>query len=177
MKKIKSDEFCYLAKSDQFLTWLRNLDVGLHTDLIEFLKSGRGCTENRNKMYAVLQAIVHNPAWAASLESFLTKNFPAMIVDDSRSAPAKTATRGQENKHKVFSYYDPSLATFPRRIIFVGGDLQKKIRDFCAKQFYCEWVVIEDHAYIEYIQPEAAIHKSNIPDKNWQIRAFKKKSK
>ena len=178
MKKINSDEFCYLAKSELFLTWLKNLDAKIHASLIEFLMSGQGCTANRNKMYETLQTIVHNHQWAIALESFLAKNFPAMIIDDTKpAATGRVISREAENKHKVFTYYDPALATFPRRMIFVGDSLEKKVRDFCAKQFFCEWIIIEDRAYIEYIQPEAAAHKPNIPEKNWQIRAFKKKSK
>jgi len=176
MKKINSNEFCYLAKSELFLTWLKNLDSAMHTDLISFLMSGKGCSENRTKMYDLLQAITRNRQWALALESFLMQNFPAMIIDDSRDIKTSTRTKEVENKHNVFSYYDPSLATFPRRIIFYSDDLQKDVRDFCARQFYCEWIIIEDRAYIEYIPHDAAAYKSEIPEKNWQIRAFKKKS-
>ena len=137
---------------------------------------GHGCSENRVKMFEVLQTITRNRPWALALESFLSKNFPAMIVDDTKTSTSKILSKEAGNKHRVFAYYDPTLATFPRRIIFSDGDLGKKVRDFCAKQFYCEWVVIDDRAYVEYIPPEAAAHKSNIPEKNWQIRAFKKKS-
>lgn len=177
MKKINSNEFCYLAKSEIFLTWLKSLNADLHTDLIRFLMSGNGCAENRAKMYEVLQVIVKNRQWALSLESFLLKHFPAMIVGDKASAAApRRLTKEVENKHNVFTYYDPSLTTFPRRIILSGDDLRKKVGDFCARQFYCEWIIIEDRAYVEYIQPDASIQKSDIPEKNWQIRAFKKKS-
>jgi hypothetical protein len=176
MKKINSNEFCYLAKSELFLTWLKNLSVDLHASLIKFLMGGHGCSENRVKMFEVLQTITRNRPWALALESFLSKNFPAMIIDDMKASIAKTSSKEAGNKHRVFAYYDPTLATFPRRIIFSDGDLEKKVRDFCAKQFYCEWIVIDDHAYVEYIPLEAAAYKSNIPEKNWQIRAFKKKS-
>ena len=179
MKKINSNEFCYLAKSELFLTWLKNLNVDLHTDLVRFLMSGQGCAENRAKMYEVLQIIVKNRQWAISLESFLSKHFPAIITDDAKMAapaPRRLASKEVENKHKVFTYYDPALATFPRRIIFSGNGLQKKVTDFCARQFYSEWIIVEDRAYVEYIQPGASTQKSDIPEKNWQIRAFKKKS-
>ena len=178
MKKIKPDEFCYLAKSELFLTWLKNLNIDLHTDLIRFLMSGQGCAENRMKMYETLQIIVKNRQWALALESFLSKHFPAMITDDAKvsTTPRRLVSKEVENKHKVFTYYDPSLATFPRRIIFSGGDLQKKVRDFCARQFFCESLIIDDRAYVEYIQPDAAIHKAEIPEKNWQIGQYKKRS-
>ena len=175
MKKINSNEFCYLAKSELFLTWLKSLDSTMHANLINFLMSGQGCAENRAKMYDLLQAIVKNRQWALALESFLMQNFPAMLIDDSKVLQTPQKTK-EDNKHKVFTYYDPSLATFPRRIIFCSDDLQKQIRDFCARQFYCEWIIIEDRAYIEYIPYDAAAYKSEIPEKNWQIRAFKKNS-
>jgi hypothetical protein len=176
MKKINSNEFCYLAKSELFLTWLKNLSSDMYDDLMQFLMSGKGCADNRMKMYELLQTITKNRQWAISLESFLTNNFPAMITDDVKSPTSKKISKDIENKHRVFTYYDPALATFPRRIIFSGDDLPKKIHDFCARQFYCEWVIVEDRAYVEYIQPGVSIQKSDIPEKNWQIRAFKKKS-
>jgi hypothetical protein len=177
MKKIDSNEFCYLAKSELFLTWLKNLSANMHTDLMDFLMSGKGCTENRAKMYDLLQTIIKNRPWALALESFLIQNFPGMLKDDSKAAQTiQRVTKEIDNKHKVFTYYDPALATFPRRIIFSSSDLQKQVHDFCARQFYCEWVIVEDRAYVEYIPHESAIHKSEIPEKNWQIRVFKKKS-
>lgn len=179
MKKINSKEFCYLAKSELFLVWLKNLDSDIYTSLIDFLKGGHGCSENRDKMYAILQAITKKRQWAISLEAFLTKHFPAMIIDDTKPAgaiPKRGVWKEIDNKHKVFTYYDPSLATLPRRIIFSDGDLQKEVRDFCAKQFYCEWLVIDDRAYVEYIPHNISSYKPNIPEKNWQIRAYKKKS-
>jgi hypothetical protein len=138
--------------------------------------SGQGCTENRAKMYDLLQAIIKNRQWALALESFLMQNFPAMLVDDSKASQTTQKNKEVDNKHSVFAYYDPSLATFPRRIIFSSDDLQKQVRDFCARQFYCEWIIVEDRAYVEYISHDVAAHKSEIPEKNWQIRAFKKNS-
>jgi hypothetical protein len=144
----------------------------MHTDLISFLMSGQGCAENRAKMYDLLRAIIKNRQWALALESFLIQNFPAMLIDDSK-AQTSQKVKEIENKHNVFTYYDPSLATFPRRIIFSGDDPQKQIRDFCARQFYCEWIIVEDRTYVEYIPHDAAVHKSDIPEKNWQIRQYK----
>jgi hypothetical protein len=177
MRKINSNEFCYLAKSELFLTWLKNLDRDLHDNLIEFLKQAKGCSANKAKMFEVLKAITTNRKWVIALESFLMKNFPAIIIDDMKSFEQKRVSKEIENKHKVFTYYDPVLVTFPRRIIFSGGDLQKSVQDFCIKQFYSEWIIIDDRAYIEYLQPDVATYKPNIPEKNWQIRAYKKKFK
>lgn len=175
MKKINSNEFCYLAKSELFLTWLKNINIEMHADLVQFLMGGHGCAENRSKMHDMLKIITKNYQWSIALEEFLSKNFPAMIIDDEKDTK-KTIVKEDENKHRVFTYYDPTLATFPRRIIFSGGDLQKKIRDFCTKQSYCEWIVLDNSVYIEYIQQGSQVRKSDIPDKNWQVRAFKKKS-
>jgi hypothetical protein len=149
----------------------------MHADLVQFLMGGHGCTKNREKMHSLLQVITQNRQWAISLESFLVRNFPVMIIDDEKpiSVPGRISNGG-ENKHGVFTYYDPSLATFPRRMIFIGDDLQKKVRDFCAKQFYSETMFIDNHAYIEYIPVDASAYKSEIPEKNWQIRTFKKKN-
>jgi hypothetical protein len=170
--KINSNEFCHLAKSEVFLVWLRNIASDLHTDLVNHLKVGKGCAANKAKMLDTLRVLVDRKLEAV-LEQFLQQKFPAILIDNNSGV---VAPRKVENKHRVFSYYDPSLITFPRRIIMVGNNIHKRLQDFCAKQFYCEHVIIEDYAYIEYVSNEKAEYKSSIPEKNWQIRMFKKRS-
>lgn len=175
MKKIKQNEFCFLAKSELFLTWLKGIDEAVYADLVKFLMEGHTCGDNRLKMIEILKYIQKNQQWAKSLEEFITKNYPAMIVDDSNENKSRVISRAIDNKHRVFSYYDPTLATFPRRIILSGNDLQKQVRDFCSKQFYYESIVVEDRAYIEYVPQGISDLIKDIPEKNWQIRAYKKK--
>jgi len=171
--KINPNEFCYLAKSELFLVWLRSIDAKLHDGLIEHLKAGLGCTSNKAKMLEVLRALIRDNRIVVLLERFLRQNFPALIVDDAKTAVLPERV---QNKHRVFTYYDPTLATFPRRLIFIGSNLPKKVRDFCAGQFYCEHVIVEDRAYVEYVPNDSAAIKPNIPEKNWQIRGFRKRS-
>ena len=165
--KINPKEFCHLSQSEVFLDWLYSISPVMHTKLVEHISKGLGCNANKQAMLNLLQAITNNSAWDQSLGAFLRKHFPAIIVEDDKDQ--------LRNKHGVFDYYDPSLVTFPRRLIFLVsevGDLQKSVLDFCAKQAHCDYAVVDDRVYIEYLPPELAAIKSEIPASNWHIKRY-----
>ncbi len=182
MSKIDQNQFCYLSNSDLFLRWLYSTDIKLYTELIEHLRRGLGCGANREKMidiYASLTKAGHDK----NLEQFLKKNYPNMIVGDQVNdkpiVVGNTNNFAALNKHKVFSHYDPTLATYPRRLIITQLDagqmsLGRIVLSFCSQQDYCEHVVVDDRAYIEYLPHGYGNLKNKIPDKNWQVRAYKR---
>jgi hypothetical protein len=115
-----------------------------------------------------------------ALIAFLRTAYPEMLKQDSLSAPQ--INYSELNKHKVFTHYDPTLPTYPRRLIVVadprlgGGSLQRSVQSFCAKQAVCEHLVVEDRAYIEYLPPGCAVKPEQIPASNWQVRSFPRNS-
>jgi len=172
---VNPSQFCALSTSDVFLRWLYDVDKKIHIDLIEHLRGGNGCKSNRNKMVQILKDL-QNKGWEDRLTTFLRRNYPSVlkseIVDDYNSL----------NIHGVFEYYDPTLATFPRRLIITDADtghitLKSAVINFCAQQAYCDHIFLDDRAYIEYLPPEFATLKDQIPAKNWQVVLYRRKNR
>ena len=167
--KINPKEFCYLSQSEVFLDWLYSISPPLHAGLVDHLKKGLGCGSNKQAMLNLLKTITENSIWVSSISNFLRDNFPAIIVEDDIKII---------NKHGVFDYYDPMLATYPRRMIILdeSGNLKEAVLSFCAKHGYCDYVIVEDRAYIEYLPQELLSIKNDIPSQNWQVKIYKAKN-
>lgn len=160
---IDKSQFCALSSSPRFLSWLKSTDGALYNDLDAHLKKALGCGANRDKMEAIYDKLIAG-GYSKKLFDFIYKNYPSLIIDDY-------------NKHRVFQHYDPSLLTYPRRYIIINSNrlvLDRMVTDFCARHGYSEFVVIEDRAYIEYIDHNSLKIKDRIPDRNWQVRQFKR---
>ena len=162
--KINPKEFCYLSQSEVFLDWLYSISPPLHSGLVEHLRKALGCGSNKQAMLNLLKQITQNSIWVASLGNFLRDNFPAIIIEDDVQVI---------NKHGVFDYYDPTLSTYPRRFSIVDeGNLKEAVLNFCAKQGYCDYAIVDDRAYIEYLPPDLMGIKGSIPMQNWQVKRY-----
>ena len=78
--------------------------------------------------------------------------------------------------HDVFEHYNPSLITYPRRLIIAGPNLENKVDAFLKDKNIYEHVVIENRAYIEYLNPEENNLAKDIPEHNWQIKRYRTKN-
>lgn len=123
-------------------------------------------------MAEILHEVSKSRGKLESLTEFLRKHFPQCLTD-----PLQAKNTNDLNKHKLFDFYDPSLRTYPRRLILLQseeGDLRRAILMFCARQSHCEHVVLGDRAYIEYLPPEAAALRPRIADNSWQVLRYKR---
>ena len=173
--KIDASQFCYLSTSEVFLSWLSRLDKSLYDELVEHLREGKGCGSNRSKMMHILRSLQKNGK-SDQLVGFLRDNYPSILKDDPRQSKRDYESL---NAHGVFEHYDPTLATFPMRLIITEGDtghtsLSKAVLSFCAQQARCDHIFIDDRVYIEYITPEYANVIDRIPEKNWAIARYKR---
>ena len=57
-----------------------------------------------------------------------------------------------------------------------GSDLEKKVNDFLKNKSIYEHVIIEDRAYVEYLNPEENNLAKDIPEHNWQIKKYRTKN-
>lgn len=174
--EVNSNEFCYLSTSESFLGWLYRNCSEMHSELVEHLKKSLGCSANRKKMLAILGEIKKDTKLSESLAEFIRSHYPHIITEDD---PGKSQPSAQNkmNRHSVFSHYDPTLNSFPRRLIIIErheSELRRDVLDFCARQGYCDHVIVEDRAYIEYLPPEHAVLREKIPAKNWQVSIYKR---
>lgn len=176
--KVNSNEFCYLSTSESFLSWLYRSAPSLHKALIEHLQKGLGCNENRKKMLEILNDVQKEDTLAQSLAQFLREYYPQIILEDDQDV--EIGADVISNKHRVFKHYDPILNTYPRRLIIIerpDADIKRDVLSFCSQQGYCEHLIIEDRAYIEYLPPEHLALKDDIPEKNWEIKEYKRANK
>jgi hypothetical protein len=161
--KIKVDQFCSLATSPTFQTWLYNHDGELYRRFMTRLRESRGCNDNRELMKSILAEIENQ----GEIVSFLQKHYPTMI-EGSVQAFAGDG---------VFTHYNPSILTYPRRIIFVGPkrELQKKVNDFLLDKIKGDYIIIGNRAYVEYLKKEDIVVSDQIPQHNWQIAKYRQR--
>jgi hypothetical protein len=177
---INMRHFCTLATSPEWQTWLYNYSKEYYKDLIDHLRTSSGCGSNSAKMTEILNKI-KNGSGGPKLESFLTQTFPQVLNKPKCGAKGIRKSTVVESAqkmdlHDVFEYYNPSLVTYPRRLIMAGLDLEKKISDFLRNKSIYEHIVIEDRVYIEYLNPEENNLAKDIPEHNWQIKKYRTKN-
>lgn len=162
--RIKVEQFCSLATSPVWQAWLFEYNKEIYSDFMQRLSKSRNCTENRNIMKEILDVIA-NKGGTTLLLSFLSQKFPHILHD---SDPKR-------DKHGVFPEYVPGLLTYPRRLIFKGSQsaLKETIDKFVANKPHHDSIVIDDVAYVEYLEPNEAGMLADIPEESWLIRAYR----
>jgi|6_EtaG_2_1085325.scaffolds.fasta_scaffold68385_2 hypothetical protein len=112
------------------------------------------------------------------LTKFLRKYYPQMIKDDI-SAADRVGDADSINRHQIFTSYSPGILTYPRRIILVGPlhELRKEVGEFVLDKPVHDSILVDDRAYIEYLEKSDMHLKDSIPMKNWQIAAYRNKHK
>ncbi len=153
--------FCGLSSDPKFLTWIRGVALDIHDNLAGHTRESSGCTANTRKMLWVLDQLVRRPGLESSLISFLRENHPHVITE------APTANKSTP----VFDHYDPTLLTIPRRLIL---DNEGMAQQFLHEKVG-EYVMVDDKAYIEYLPKELAGLLPQIPNENWQTRAWRRR--
>ena len=176
---IDQEQFCTLASSDKFRLWLKDIDPDAHVDLVEHLRKGLGCKSNKEKMKAIFDKFRHDEEKLAKLNEWVKDVYPSLIIHDPKK-PLRLRANNSD-KHGVFPDYDPTLPTIPRRLIITiqdaaknGMDLRGLISAFCVKQVYCDHIITDDRAYVEYLPRELSGHVNKIPDSNLMLPRFRR---
>lgn len=183
--EIKVGHFCGLSSSTLFRNWLKKASLQLY-DLIVNTQS-KGCRSKQEKMIEVknkLYAMGKGP----DLEEFIRTNYPYMVLKDeptkAKLPQSITVTEKQTNHienintHKVFKTYRPDLLTFPHKYIIVDNpqSLQDKINAFIKDKVGVDYLIIDDHAYIEYFNKRYSDVVSKIKDEDREIWQFRKRN-
>lgn len=166
--KIKVEQFCSLATSPSFQSWLFHYDDGLYRRFIARLRESRGCGDNRELMKGLLTNIQEQGGGDA-MTTFLQKHYPAMVGGGTKASAG--------DYDDVFTHYNPNILTYPRRIIFVGPkrELLKKVREFVLDKPKSDHIIVGDRAYVEYLEEADAAITDKIPLRNWQIAAYRQR--
>ena len=166
--QIITSKFCSLATSPSFQAWLYNYDAELYRRFITKLRDAQGCGENRELMKALL-AEIERLGGADIILDFLQKNYPNMI-EGGVKAPAAT-----DNYDNIFTHYNPSILTYPRRIIFTGPkqELKKKVHEFLLNKLKSDYIIVDSRAYVEYLEQSDIAVEKKIPLTSWLISQYR----
>lgn len=192
--KIKVNSFCGVSRNPTWHSFLGRISQPLLDDLQSFLRTNRGCGSAKTKMVEVYRKI-YELGKGAEFENFIQQHFPYMIDQDQMpqvqaqpQAPGKSCSKPVRhripeqkeniNKHGVFKHYQPSILTFPHKLILVDNNaskLMKSVEQFLADKIKIDYIIVEDRAYVEYLLPKYANIQSKMsPDmleiSNYRLR-------
>lgn len=189
---IKIGHFCGLSSATDFRSWLKTTALDLYDELINH--PIKGCKSKQEKM-VVIKDKLYERGQGSELETFIKKRYPYMIVEDKldtqptlqKPRPARTIVAEPEvsdhieviNKHKVFKRYRPDLLTFPQKYIIIGNKdkLPELIKEFAADKVGVDYIIIDDHAYIEYFKRKYSDVSEKIKPESREIWVYKQRVK
>lgn len=188
---IKTNQFCALANSKDFQSWLLANAQDLHQKLMADVNKG-GCRKNRKIMLDIYSRLCDRDL-EPTLLSFLRNKYPTIIDGGpkkiSNASPVKPVQRKLKksrpkkveslNKHNVFSSYRPGLLTFPQKMILTGdpSEIEGLVKKFVRDKVGADYIIIDDHAYIEYFEAKYGDIVKQIPPEKREIYAYKMRSR
>lgn len=166
--KIKTDQFCGLATSPSFQSWLYYHDVELYRKFMSDLRLSKGCSHNREMMLKLLDDI-RDTGGNDSLIVFISRNYKYMIDGNDGVV--------EFDGGDVFIDYKANILTYPRRVIFSGENksLVKRAREFLLDKLSGDYIIVGDKLYIEYLNKSDSSISGSIPIENWQIANYRRK--
>ena len=167
--KLRLNQFCNLATSPTFQSWLYNLDKDIYRIYQQNMRTSRGCADNREVMEETLQLITEANK-QLELRSFLMSNFPNVIEGE--------VSRPKINPGEVFPRYNPNILTYPRRKIITGQNpyLKRKVKSFLIDKIKSDYIIIGDKEYIEYLTKQDKHLIDKIAPTGWLISQYRLKN-
>lgn len=193
-EEIKTSAFCGLSRSEDFQVWLKATAEDLYEDLKVVVDSSKGCRANSNKMMDIYFHL-NDRGLEPYLITFLKRRFPWIIKD----APKKTSQQNKLiktvkveqqikglqtvrdwttlNKHNVFRIYRPDILAFPQKFIIIDSPniLYDRVQKFIQNKLAVDYLLIENHAYIEYFDTRYAAVIDKIPRETRDIYKYRLK--
>lgn len=166
--KIKVEQFCALATSASWQAWLYKFDNNIYINFIDNLHKSKNCTQNREIMSDTLE-LIKRSGRSAELYEFLKQQFPYVIVEEG-------VTTKTGDIHGVFPGYVNGLLTYPHRVILEAPEniIENRVKKFVRGKVKSDFLIIGQHAYIEYLDNSEKDLVNKIPDKNWLINAYRR---
>lgn len=159
----------------KFRTWMTKY---LPEDLLMFdqMRKNKAGDEAIRAQVVTTYNKIYNSKHKDEFKELITKHFPDAIVPDEQiEVPlvAKLMVPAGKDPNNIFSCYNPNLLRFPMQMIFTSTsskELREAVKEFTNGRQH-ETVTIGDYAYVEYVLTRFA--KLEIPDQNWEIKAYK----
>ena len=194
-EEIKTSAFCGLSRSEDFQKWLKSTAEDLYADLLEVIQSAKGCRANSNKMMDIYFEL-NSRGLEPHLITFLRRRFPWIIKNDTNPPSPRRAEAVKSikvnnqvkqlravkdwasmNKHNVFKTYRPDILSFPQKMIILDHPniLYDRVQRFTKDKLAVDYLIIEDHAYIEYFDVKYAQVIDKIPREKRDIYLYRMK--
>lgn len=189
--EIKTSAFCGLSRSEDFQNWLEVTAQDLYEDLLTVVEAAKGCRANSNKMMDIYFEL-NDRGLEPHLITFLKRRFP-WVIKESKLPPSPQLNFQKEktdqiirraaitkdwqsvNKHHVFQSYRPDILSFPQKMILIDdpNKLYDKVQKFVQNKLAVDYILIDDHAYIEYFDMKYAAVVDKIPRENRDIYKYR----
>lgn len=188
---IKTGHFCGLSSASDFRTWLKTTAPDLYDELAN--APIKGCKSKQEKMISIKEQL-YSRGKGSDLETFIQKRYPYMVahtplppknpskqyIEHKRKTENKSIDHIETlNKHKVFKHYRPDLLTFPHKYIITGdpAKLADLVKDFITDKVGVDFIIIDDHAYIEYFPRRFSDVAAKMKPEIREIWIYKQKQK
>ena len=188
--KIKRSLFCTMSRNQEWQKWLSNKAPDLLKELLETLEK-RSCRANKEKMSQILVALMQR-GLTDEFEQLVHERFPWLedkppklmenIKVHSTTKRERPITLSREviekDIHGVFGVYKPHLLTFPGKMIIQDPNpesLQRRVQIFTRNKIGVDWLIIGDHAYIEYFFPQYRQTMEKVKPENREIAQYRRK--
>ena len=160
--KIRVNRFCALSTAKDWQTWLFKYNQELYSEFIAQLRLSQGCNDNRMLMENFLTRIDQLGGMPPLIE-FLRAHYSHLIVDDNIL---------QSSDPKWDKLFGNEILTYPRRKLLVGSreTLPQLVENFISDKINCSVLIVNDRAYIEYLDKNETHLFDHIPAKNWLIK-------
>lgn len=159
--QIRTNQFCSLATSPVWQSWLYSYDKTIYTEFMHGLRGSSGCGQNRNLMIKTLD-IIKKAGGSEQLVDFLHSNYPHVIKADPLVV-------------QLDHYFMPGLLTFPHRCVIESpkARLQTKIQEFIRDKFKYDYLIVGKQAYIEYLTADEQHIADQVPVANWILARYR----
>lgn len=180
--RIRKSQFCTLSKEQKWQSWLQSVSQDLYDDLMNHLKISSSCGSNQAKMIDIQKGL-EKRGLMNQMVSFLKKEYPTVIEQiietnqkiQNKSHNIITKSVGTD----VFQYYNPSLLTFPQKMIIENeniDELQSEVNEFCMDKIGCDYIIIGNKAFIEYFKRKYQKEYKEISIKQREIYKYRMKN-
>ena len=150
-----------LISSPDWQRWLYEFNVDIYNRFMNDLRNTTGCGRNKEIMERVLHEI-ERTGGSNKLGKFLRENHPHIIKESPTYSWQTTFKTG--------------LLTFPRHKILQSDDpaaLVMRVNQFLSDKIKYEYVIVDDKAYIEYLEKGDESVLAKLPDDKWVLRKLR----
>lgn len=168
MIKLKTSQFCGIARNKDWQLWLKDIDQDLYDQLNKTI-GNNGCRSVMKIMIDIYKSLYDN-GHGKKLEDFVNRRFPYIIDNVPHTFKSK---KSLNTESVVFKCYKPHILTFPHKLILEGENLEQRVRDFLYDKIDYDYIIVDNKAYIEYFNSQYKNVAIKIPPEQREIHCYR----